>query len=158
MSDNIVKMKYDTDCEVAMVATECGVSWETAKDALNWKDLISGLENPLFGNPYNVYLALIKLGFWKQNINWKQLQEDVRCCVLIHFPEEPTLKQHWIVRHHIDEDKNHYCYFGKSDDFTVISNYKMKKLFLSGYPNCAFQVYKAGFWRLLVEKIRGWFR
>lgn len=153
MVNKVVKMRYDTDCEVAMLATECKLSWETVRNALNWKQLKYGLENPFFGNPYNVYLALIKLGFWKQNINWKQLQTDIECCVLIHFPEEPYLKQHWIVRHHIDSDGNHYCYFGKSNDFTVISNHKMKKLFLSGYPNCAFKIYKCNIFKRLLKWI-----
>ena len=147
-------MRKDTDCEVAMIATACGVSYETACKAIGWKDLPSELENPIYGNPYNVYCALLKLGFWKQNINWKQLQNDGEICVLIHYPKNPIMMQHWIVRHHVDKDLNHYCYFGKSDDFTVITNSEMKKLFLSGYPNCAFKVYKCNIFKRIILWIK----
>ena len=150
----VVLMREKTDCEVAMIATECEVTYEKACKVVGWKDLPYGIENPLYGNPYNAYLALLRLGFWKQNVEWKRFQKGESVCVLIHYPEEPTLKQHWIVRRKMDEDKNHYCYFGSSKDFAIIDNVKMKELIFKGYPNCIFKVIKVELSTVIFEWLK----
>jgi len=154
MIQKVVKMKYDTDCEVAMLATVCGCSWEKARDAIGWKDLPGPLENPIYGNPYSVYYGLLKLGFWKQNITWKEFQNGDTVCVLIHFPSDPYLKQHWIVRDTMDKDGNNYCYFGKSTDYTIVHNFKMKELIFMGYPNCIFKVYKCNIFKRILQYLK----
>ena len=153
-NDKLVLMKYDSDCEVAVIASITGSSWDKARCKLNWIDLPSGLENPLFGNPYNLYLSLLRLGFWKHNVDWKQFSKGETAVALIHFPDDPTMKQHWIIRDKIDEAGNHLCYFGKSKDYTIISNFKMKQFIFNGYPNCMFSVYKCNIFRKIVEWIK----
>ena len=156
--DKIVLMRYNGDCEVAVIASILGISYNKASNAIGWKEMPFGIHDPLFGNPYNLYLSLLRLGYWKRNINWIDLQEQGTVCVLLHFPSDPNLKQHWVIRDKIDELGNHMCYFGMSKDYTIITNYNMKRLFLAGYPNCAFSVYKCNVFKKILEYIKlKWF-
>lgn len=51
---NLALMRYKSDCEVVAIANACDVAYEQAAKALNWRLLPSGLENPVFGNPWNL--------------------------------------------------------------------------------------------------------
>jgi hypothetical protein len=155
-----VLMQKENDCEVAALATACAVTYDQAKKALGWQDLPGGAENPIFGNPWNLYWALLNLGFWKKNVTLTQLlkgeAEPGKTVVLVHFPEQPTLKQHWVGWGGRKIDGAHTLYWGKSELPVHVKDNVLKDLFKRGWPNCAFSVYKASAWRILWEKLKGW--
>ena len=57
----IITMQHQTDCEVAAIATALQISYDEAKSALRWQKLPFNANNPIYGNPYNLYIALINL-------------------------------------------------------------------------------------------------
>lgn len=154
-----VLMRYQTDCEVAALATALNITWEEAQKALDWRRLPKGLENPVFGNPLNLYRALIDLGYWKANKTLTQLlkgdYEPGKCIVLVHNPTNPTLQQHWVVLGAKLPDHGGYeAFWGDSETPRFITEKMLKEYFLAGFPNCSFQPYKASAWRILWEKIK----
>lgn len=155
-------MRSKTDCEVAALATALNITWEESQKALDWRRLPKGLENPVFGNPLNIYHALVDLGHWKANKTLMQLlQGDYtpgKCIVLIHNPSNPTLQQHWVVLGAKKHDHSGYeVFWGDSEAPRFITEKMLKEYFLAGWPNCAFQPYKASAWRILWEKIKAFF-
>ncbi|NCA93322.1 hypothetical protein EOM82_08855 [bacterium] len=154
--DNIVLMRSDTDCEIAAVATACGVSYDEARSALNWHEL-GGLENPLFGNPLNLYRAIVKLGYWKRNVTLTDLldgrAEAGRTIVLIHNLQSPNLSQHWIVWQGI-QNGFHLLSWGSGKEFKRVTSDQLSDYYRKGWPNCAFQVYRANVFRILWERIK----
>ena len=160
---NIVLMREERDCHNAVIATACQVSYEEASKATGHKDLPGPLESPIFSNPWNLYRALIRLGFWKKNITWRDLEHGKampdKTIVLV---KDSQLAQHWVVWSGIqlttDNQILHRVYWGDSIEPTYFRNERMKEMFLSHWPNCAFQVYKANFWTLLWARIRSIFR
>ena len=154
-----ILMRHDTDCEVAALATACEVSYEEARKALGWKKLPLGAENPVFGNPINLYRALINLGFWKHNIRFRDLAKGRatpnKTVVLIHNKANPILQQHWVVWAGLDANKNHLLWWGINDKTLVaVPSQTMSEYFYKGFPNCAFTVYKASLLRVVWQKIR----
>ena len=160
---NIVLMREERDCHNAVIATACQVSYEEASNATGHKDLPGPLESPIFSNPWNLYRALIKLGFWKKNIVWRDIlngkYEPVKTIVLV---KNSLLEQHWIVLGHreisLSGAAKYECYWGNNVNPRHLDQDELKKLFLSHWPNCAFQVYKANFWTLLWARICNVFR
>ena len=159
---NVVLMRSKTDCEVAALATALGITWEEAQKALYWRRLAKGLENPVLGNPWNLYRALISLGFWKKNIALADLlsgsAEPGKTIVLVHNPKNPTLSQHWITWHGRYGDKYHLLAWGDSQDFVIKTDDQLSDLYRKGHPNCAFQVYKANALNLLFRRIESYIR
>ena len=158
----VVLMRYQTDCEVAALATALNITWEEAQKALDWQRLPKGLENPVFGNPWNLYRALIDIGYWKANKTLIQLLKGDytpgKCIVLIHNPSSPTLQQHWVVLGAKRHDHSGYeVFWGDSESPRFITEKMLKEYFLAGWPNCSFQPYKASAWRILWEKIKAFF-
>lgn len=157
---NLELMRGKTDCEVAAIANACGVTYEQALDALDYRRLPKGLENPILGNPWNLYRALIRLGFWKRNVTLSDLlrgtAEPGKTVVLLHDPQNPTLQQHWVTWHGKTGD-HHALAWGDSRELRYISSYQFADYFRKGWPNCAFTVYKASVWRLIVAKMQSWF-
>jgi hypothetical protein len=155
-----VLMRYQTDCEVAALATALNITWEEARKALDWRRLPKGLENPVFGNPWNLYKALIKLGFWKKNITLNDLlsgnAEAGKTIVLLHSPINPTLEQHWVTWHGVNKGF-HLLAWGDSQEFKQVTESQLTDLFKKGFPNCAFQVYKASFFRLMIARAQSLF-
>ena len=159
---NIVLMREERDCHVAAIATACQVTYEEAAKALNHVDLPGPLESPIFSNPWNLYRALIKLGFWKKNITWSMLADSQalpdETIVLV---KDSQLAQHWIVWGGVqlthDSKRLHRCFWGNSESPVYIEDKRFKEMFLSHWPNCAFQVYKANFWTLLKARVLSWF-
>lgn len=159
---NIVTMRHQTDCEAAAIATALQISYEEAKKALDWHRLPSGLENPVFGNPWNLYRALIDLGYWKMNKTLDQLlkgdYKPYRTLALLHDPKSPIMKQHWVVLGAKGRDHGGLEVFGGDSASPRFFTEKMlKEYFLAGWPNCAFQPYKASVWRIWWEKIKRFF-
>ena len=162
---NIVLMRCEggRDCAVPVTAMTTGVSYEEAAKALNHMDLPGPLESPVFSNPWNLYRALIKLGFWKKNITWNDLEHGRampdKTIVLV---KDSQLVMHWCLWSGIqlttDNQILHRVYWGDSVEPRYIPNSRMKELFLNHWPNCAFQVYKANFWTLLWARVRSIFR
>lgn len=155
----IVLMREATDCEVAALATALGITWEQARDLLSWRDLPGPLENPVFGNPWNLYRALIKAGYWKRNVTLTMLLsgdcEPGKTIVLV---KKSTAQQHWVVWAGINGFGMHMFYWGNSKEPCLKSSTEARKLFTAGAPaNCAFQVYKANFWRLMLARVQSWF-
>lgn len=154
---NIVLMREERDCHNAAIGTVCQVSYEQASKATGHKDLPRDLESPVFSNPLNMYRALINLGFWKKNITWANIERGEykadSTIVLLHNPQKPFLSQHWIV---LGERNNleYKCFFGDKIEPKIISQKQFKEYFLKGWPNCAFEVYKANFFRLMWEKLK----
>lgn len=153
-----MQSKDYTDCEVAAIATSTGKSYEESKKALSWRDLWSWLENPVFGNPWNLYLALLRFGFWKKNITLTMLlsgeAEPMKTVVLVHDPKNPLLAQHWVVWGGITVAGNHQLLWGDDIKPRLKSAQQLTDLFRKGFPNCAFQVYKANVFKLWLEKIK----
>ena len=157
-----VLMRYQTDCEVAVIATALQITWEDAQEALDWRELPKGINSPIMGNPWNLYRALISLGYWKANKTWKQIENGDytpgMCIMLIHNPTNPTLQQHYIVISDKRDDLGGYLVFwGDSEQPRLIKTDKLKAYFLKGYPNCSFQPYKASVIRILWEKVKSFF-
>ena len=158
----IITMQHQTDCEVAAIATATGKSWGEARDALSWEPLNYGLENPVFGNPYNLYRALLKLGFWKRNINLNHMlngdYKPLETIVLLHDERNPLLYQHWAVLGKYDDKVGVYdVYYGHDKKPVYINKTQLQNMFLKGFPNCAFQVYRANPIRLVIQKTLGLF-
>jgi hypothetical protein len=159
---NVVLMRGKTDCEVAMLATALQISYEDAKAALDWRKLPQGLENPVFGNPYNVYRALISLGYWKKNITLTDIltskYEPGKTCCLIHNPQSPTLSQHWIV---LGANRPEFgtieVFWGDTEKPRMLTHKQFKDYFIKGFPNCAMVPYKANVWRILWERMKIFF-
>lgn len=157
---NLVLMREKTDCEVAAIANACGVTYDRAANALDWRRLPKDAENPVFGNPWNLYRALISLGFWKKNVTLTDLlsfrAEPGKTVVLIHDPQNPTLQQHWVTWHGM-AGPAHLLAWGQSQELKRVSAAVLTEYFRKGWPNCAFTVYKASVWRLIVAKMQSWF-
>jgi hypothetical protein len=45
-------------------------------------------------------------------------------------------------------------YWGDSETPCIITKQQLVDFYRKGWPNCAFQVYKANFWRLMWEKFK----
>jgi hypothetical protein len=153
-------MRENRDCHNAAIATACGVSYEQASKATRHIDLPGPLESPVFSNPWNLYRALVNLGFWKRNINLTALLkgdfEPMRTIVLVHDPDNPLFQQHWTVHAGISMAGNHLLLWGDREVPRIKSPEDMKTLFKRGFPNCSFQVYKANIFKVMLEKIKFW--
>lgn len=160
MNNQLALMRDQTDCEVAAIANACGVTYDQSREVLDWRKLPKNLENPVIGNPWNLYRALISLGFWKKNITLTDLlagkAEPGRTVVLLHDPQRPTLAQHWVTWHG-KEDGYHLLAWGNSQLFRRVSPATLTEYYRKGWPNCAFQVYKASVWRLIIARVQSWF-
>lgn len=154
-------MRGQTDCEVAAIANACGVTYDQSREVLDWRRLPKNLENPVCGNPWNLYRALISLGYWKKNITLTDLltgtAEPGKTIVLIHNPESPTLQQHYVTWHGKDCYGRHLLAWGASQEFRRVSPDLLSDYYRRGWPNCAFQVYKASIWRLIIARVQSWF-
>jgi len=160
VNNQLALMRDQTDCEVAAIANACGVAYEQAKAALDWRRLPKGAENPVYGNPWNLYRALISLGFWKRNVTLTDLlagkAEPGKTVVLLHDPQSPTLQQHWVTWHGFT-GAYHGLAWGDSQKLRFITSERLADYFRKGWPNCAFTVYKASVWRLIIARVQSWF-
>jgi hypothetical protein len=157
----IITMQHQTDCEVAAIATALQISYDEAKSALRWQTLPFNANNPIYGNPYNLYIALMNLKHWKMNKTLTQLlkgdYEPGKCIVLIHNPSNPTMQQHWVVLGEKRPDHGGYeVFWGDSEAPRFITEKMLKEYFLAGWPNCSFVPYKAHIIRIWWEKIKVW--
>jgi hypothetical protein len=158
----IITMQHQTDCEVAAIATALQISYDDAKSALRWQKLPFNANNPIYGNPYNLYIALMNLNHWKANKTLTQLLKGdyipYKTIVLLHDPKSPIMKQHWVVLGAKRPDHGGFeVFWGDSEAPRLITESMLKEYFLAGWPNCAFQPYKASAWRILWEKIKVFF-
>jgi len=155
---NITLMRLYNDCEVAALSIATQKTYEQVKSALNRINLPGDLESPIFSNPWNLYRALVKLGFWKMNVTLQMLLngecEQNTTIVLV---KKSFTQQHWIVWAGIDGSGNHRLFWGDSGKPVVKTPAQLSELFLTSSPNCAFQVYKANFFRLMFERIKSFF-
>lgn len=155
---NIILMKESNDCHNAVIGTACEASYEAASKAIGHIDLPGPLESPIFSNPWNLYRALITLGFWKMNVTLQMLLngkcQPGKTVVLV---KKSFTQQHWVVWAGLDPFGMHKVLWGDSEKPRLISSIELQKLFTTSKPNCAFQVYKANFWRLMVAKVQSWF-
>jgi len=158
----IVLMQCDgkRDCAVAAIGTACNVSYDQAAKALNHIDLPGPLESPILSNPWNLYRALVRLGFWKKNITLKMLLTgEAKAYDTIVLVKESLLAQHWVVyagtQINVKTGKLRYRFlWGDSDDIRIKSEEETILLFLTAWPNCAFQVYRANVFKIWVEKMQ----
>ena len=159
----LMKCPGGRDCAVAAVGTACNVSYAEAATALNHVDLPGPLESPILSNPWNLYRALVRLGFWKRNITLQMLLKgDCKPGETIVLVKGSQLEQHWVVWMGCHAEGWHLFYWGDNDRLRLYNNESVKKLFLTAWPNCAFQVYKASVWRVwwerFKEKLTSWRR
>jgi len=163
---DIVLMREDRDCQVAAIATACGVSYEQAKKATMHRDLMGFLESPVFGNPLNLYLSIAKLGFWKKNVTLSELVSgDVvngKTIVLVHDPDSPNFNQHWVVYGGVVDSleggaKRYILHWGTGNTPKIVTEQKLKDLYEKGWPNCSFTVYKANVFKVMLERIKLFF-
>lgn len=159
-NEELVEMRQLNDCHNPVIANSTGVTYEEASRALLHYDLPSMLESPIMSNPWNLYRALIVLGFWKKNITLTMLLagdcEPGKTIVLLHNPENPLLAQHWITWHGI-ENGLHLLAWGNSQEFKRVTPELLTDYYRKGFPNCAFQVYKCNILRVWWEKIKMFF-
>jgi hypothetical protein len=158
----IITMQHQTDCEVAAIATALQISYDEAKSALRWQTLPFNANNPIYGNPYNLYIALINLNHWKSNKTLTQLLKGdyipYKTIVLLHDPKSPIMKQHWVVLGAKRHDHGGFeVFWGDSEQPRFITEKMLKEYFLAGWPNCAFTICKASVYRLIWEKIKAFF-
>jgi len=160
-NEELVTMRQLNDCHNPVIANSTGVTYEQASRALLHHDLPGPLESPIMSNPWNLYRALIVLGFWKKNITLTMLLagdcEPGKTVVLLHNPENPILAQHWVTWHGKDKYGWHLLAWGDSQNFRRVSPELLADYYRRGWPNCAFQVYKANFWRLMLARLQSWF-
>ena len=138
----IVTMRHQTDCEVAAIATAANVSWEQARDALNWRELPLGAENPVFGNPENVRAAIEKLGYKAINRTWLEVRTEAqpgKTLVLLHDPKNPLLAQHWVVLAAREGDRLGF-HWGDGGPIKWLSAVRAVEMWTAGWPNAAFEV------------------
>lgn len=157
---NIILMQCEggRDCHNAAIGTACQVSYEKTSKATGHKDLPGPLESPLFSNPWNLYRALIVLGFWKMNVTLQMLLNgDCEAGKTIVLVKKSFTQQHWVVWAGIDGFGNHRLFWGDSEKPVMKTAAQMQSLFLTSKPNCAFQVYKANFWRLMLARLQAIF-
>ena len=151
-------MREERDCHNAAIATACEVDYAEASRATNHRRL-GGLESPIFSNPWNMYRAIARLGFWKKNVTWRDIlsgkYEPMKTIVLV---KNSSLEQHWIVLGDRIVTRsgalNYHCYWGDNSQPKILHEDKLKQLFLSYWPNCAFQVYKANVFRVWFERAK----
>jgi hypothetical protein len=161
-----VLMRYPADCEVAGVATITGETWEKARAAMGWRDLPGDLENPVYGNPVNVVLGFLKLGWLVDLVDVSDLldghADPGRTLVLIHGGEtwvEGTLNQHWAVWAGVrEEDGKHLFYWGQGTKPVAISANVLAGLVTLGWPNCILQARPGSWWKWIWVTIRDFFR
>jgi hypothetical protein len=119
------------------------------------------MESPIFSNPWNLYRALLALGYWKRNLTLADLLagdcDPGKTIVLLHNPKDPVFSQHWVVWDGKNPAGDHRLLWGDSAAARVISPGRLKDYFLKGWPNCAFEVYRASIWRIVYEKIKSIF-
>lgn len=154
---NVVLMRSKTDCEVAALATALGITWEEAQKALDWQRLPKGLENPVFGNPWNLYRALVSLSYWKRNVTLQMLLngdcEPMKTIVLV---KKSFTQQHYVVWGGIDSFGRHILYWGDSEKPVLKSVPELTSLYRKSWPNMACQVYKANVFRIMLERFKLW--
>jgi hypothetical protein len=157
----LVLMRETNDCHNPVLANSTGCTYEQAAAAIGHVNLPGPAESPIFSNPWNLYRALIVLGFWKRNVTLTMLLsgecEPGKTVVLLHSPSNPNLAQHWVTWHGIDANKRHLLAWGDSQEFRRVSPDLLADYYRRGWPNCAFQVYKANFWRLMLARVQSWF-
>lgn len=156
---NVTLMRLDNDCEVAALSIATQKTYEQVESALNRINLPGDLESPIFSNPWNLYRALIVLGFWKMNVTLQMLLngdcEPGKTIVLV---KKSTTQQHWVVWAGIDGFGMHRFFWGDSATPCLKSPTEVRRLFTVGSPaNCAFQVYRANFWRLMLARLQAIF-
>lgn len=158
---NVILMREERDCHNAAIGTACQVTYEQASRATGHINLPGPFESPIISNPWNLYRALINLGFWKRNIVLHDIltcnYEHDKTIVLLHAPNDPYLSQHWIVLSTCDVFGFYKAYFGDKTEPRFIRRDDFSQMFLAGQPKCAFQVYKANFWELIKARILSWF-
>lgn len=154
---NIVLMRYNTDCEVAALATVTSTDYETARKAVGWKKLALSLENPMYGNPYNVYLAIIRLKHWKRNITFQDIlmrhYTPLKTVILLHDKDNPYLNQHYAVLGDTIYDKVE-IFMGDSNVPILLDHNTLQKRFTDGFPNVAFEVYPCNIFKRIFNKFK----
>jgi hypothetical protein len=147
---DVVLMRFPADCEVGVVGTVCRVTWERAREVIGWKDLPGDIENPVFGNPWNVERALVDLGFVPVPRTVGDILDGKstpgRTILLVHLgPEDRsfwsevknTLLAHWVVWDGIDEFGRHRVFFGKRQTPHLVDRAKLAGLLTRGGTNYA---------------------
>jgi hypothetical protein len=156
----IILQREPRDCHNAAIGTACGVSYEKVCEATGHKDLPGPLESPVFSNPWNLYLALIRLGFWRKIITWGDLKagraKPGKTIVLV---KKSLTQQHWVVWGGVQVSAGHVVYhriyWGDSVNVRLVPENEFKKMFLRKILGdkrliiCAFEVYRISFWELI---------
>lgn len=166
---NIILQKELNDCHNAAIGTACEVSYEKAAKATGHVNLPGMLESPVFSNPWNMYRALTKLGFWKRNLTWADLKagraKPGKTIVLV---KQSLMQQHWVVwdglQHFSNNKTFHRVYWGDSEEPRLISEAEFENMFLRKILGdkrlfiCAFEVYRASIWKLMWERLKSIFK
>lgn len=155
-----VEMRFTTDCEVAALATAACVPWEKARDALGWRELPLGAENPVFGNPVSVSLAIERLGFKAVNRTCNDLIKGIaaknKTLVLVHSLSSPTLVQHWVVFSDVNQ---HLITFHWGDGTQrSFPHAHFLELFTRGTPNAAWEVGPKECQISRLQQLLNWFK
>ena len=143
---NIVLMQEERDCAVAAIGTALSVIYEQAAKALNHANLPGPLESPLLSNPWTLYRAISRLGFWKKNLTWMQVKScEAMPGKIIMLVKQDLLTQHWIVWDgtlNANEGKFHRVFWGNSEEPRYYPEAKLDEMLHKAPPYCIFEVYK----------------
>lgn len=156
----IVAQRFDTDCEVAALATATDKTWEEARGAVGWRDLPGPIENPVFGNPANVSAAANRLGWQAVEIGLTPVLEyratPGRVLVLVHALDHPYQAQHWVVW--FGGADGHHCFAWGDGKVTWRKAAEVVDLVTGGWPNCVMELRpasKKGWFKWLWDWVRG---
>lgn len=111
----LMQTRYDCETVAIMNATEGRFSYKSIEKALRRVTHIGFVENPLFGNPWNVEKALNELGIMVEEIKPAEIKRNDSVIILLHeckMTENPfrhIFFQHWIA-HSPDTETNEWHY------------------------------------------------
>ena len=139
----VIPQRSSADCEESALATASGESYEAAKKAIGKAQMLpEGANDPLFGNPENMRAAIERLGYKPIRRTYGDIVNRIaipgKTMVLLHLPEAPTLRQHWVVLESVGA--GHVAFHWGDGTVKGFRFEQFLKLFTGGFPNAALEV------------------
>lgn len=112
------------------------VLYDNINRALLRCECLGWLQNPLYGNPWNVRCALEELGYKVENIDPKDIKDNDKAIMLIHLNND-SLVNHILFQHWIAYGGKNRWHFGDGVMFHELSDDMVKKYWSCRvYPTC----------------------
>ena len=137
-----IKMLTAHDCETVAIMNATGgyIKYYEVEDALLRIPCLGPLQDPLFGNPWNVKIALETLGYNVENIEPKDIKIEDEVIILLHGAEinesftSHVFHQHWVA--HSRFTPVNEWHFGCSSKVTMSLEDITKRWSCNLYPSC----------------------